>query len=114
MYRSIDSALTGTLSNKPENIQYGFKMTVSEITDNKHFIQEIEENVTRKIYRRVAKNSTLGEWVTLLDASDIADNLTTTVAGKVLSAKMGKQINDDLSAKFNSLNSALDLYHGLF
>ena len=112
VYRSIDSALTGTLSNKPENIQYGFKMTVSEITDNKHFIQEIEENVTRKIYRRVAKNSTLGEWVTLLDASDIADNLTTTVAGKVLSAKMGKQINDDLSAKFNSLNSALDLYHG--
>ena len=113
VYRSIDSALTGTLSNKPENIQYGFKMTVSEITDNKHFIQEIEENVTRKIYRRVAKNSTLGEWVTLLDASDIADNLTTTVAGKVLSAKMGKQINDDLSAKFNSLNSALDDKQGL-
>ena len=107
VYRSIDSALTGTLSNKPENIQYGFKMTVSEITDNKHFIQEIEENVTRKIYRRVAKNSTLGEWVTLLDASDIADNLTTTVAGKVLSAKMGKQINDDLSAKYKTLNSAL-------
>lgn len=34
-------------------------------------------------------------------------NLATTVAGKALDATMGKQINDDLSAKYNALNSAL-------
>lgn len=39
-------------------------------------------------------------------------NLITTVAGKALDATMGKQINDDLSAKVRELNSALDLYHG--
>ena len=36
-------------------------------------------------------------------------NLTTTVTGKALDATMGKQINDDLSAKYNALNSALAL-----
>lgn len=36
-------------------------------------------------------------------------NLITTVAGKALDATMGKQINDDLSAKYNALNSALAL-----
>lgn len=34
-------------------------------------------------------------------------NLTTTVAGKALDATMGKQINDDLSTKYNTLNSTL-------
>lgn len=34
-------------------------------------------------------------------------NLITTVAGKALDATMGKQINDDLSAKVRELNSAL-------
>lgn len=35
-------------------------------------------------------------------------NLITTVAGKALDATMGKQINDDLSAKVRELNSALE------
>ena len=38
-------------------------------------------------------------------------NLTTTVAGKALDATIAKQINDDLSAKFNLLNSTLPYFH---
>lgn len=40
-------------------------------------------------------------------------NLITTVAGKALDATMGKQINDDLSDKYNKLNSALTLKHAV-
>lgn len=40
-------------------------------------------------------------------------NLITTVAGKALDATMGKQINDDLSAKVRELNSALAIVNAV-
>lgn len=104
IYFSIGSNITSTLSGKPSDLRYGFVMRVMEITNNKFFVQEIEENVTRKVYRRVSENGVYNkDWVTLLDTSDLVANLTTTVTGKVLDALMGKKLKDEIDA----LNSAL-------
>ena len=110
IYCSIASNITSTLSGKPSDLRYGFVMRVMEITGNKFLVQEIEENVTRKVYRRVFENGVYKDWVTLLDTSDLVANLTTTVTGKVLDALMGKKLKDEIDA----LNSTLVALKGYF
>ena len=56
-YYSLDSNTTETLSNIPNNIKWGFKLTIEEISYHDYLTQKITENVTGNIYVRVLEAS---------------------------------------------------------
>lgn len=56
-YYSVDSNITKTLSNIPNDIKWGFKLTIEEISYNNYLTQKITENVTGNIYVRILEGT---------------------------------------------------------
>lgn len=56
-YYSINSNITKTLSNIPNDIQWGFKLTIEEISSSKYLTQKITENITGNIYVRILEET---------------------------------------------------------
>ena len=56
-YYSVDYNTTKTLSNVPNDIHWGFKLTIEEISYNNYLTQKISENVTGNIYVRILEGT---------------------------------------------------------
>lgn len=54
-YYSIDANITTTLSNIPNGLHWGFKLTIEELMYNDYLSQKITENFTGYIYIRISQ-----------------------------------------------------------
>ena len=90
----------GTLSNLLTTAKSNLVSAINEIHDSQ---ADFETTVNSQIS---AVNSNLANKV---NTSDIANNLTTTSSGKVLDARQGKTLSDQISGKLSTSNIANNL-----
>lgn len=86
--------------------KYGFQILTTDINKN----EPIQIKKLKMEISNIPSSWSPNEYDITKDyvkKSDVVNNFTTNTAGYVADARTVKQLNDDLSAKYNALNSAL-------
>lgn len=81
-YLSVNSETTTTLSNKPTDLQYSFKLIVEEISGKTYFIQRIIENITANCYIRSCSGGNFNNWKEDVFTSDLTNYATEEWVGQ--------------------------------
>lgn len=91
--------------NVPESYMGAFELTVSSITDAISYTTQLIKDIRNNNYYVRTQTAGIGspvswtKWTKLLLDTDIVDNLTTADKSKVLSANMGKYLDENKPSK---------------